>query len=126
MSLIRSNLMRKTLCATLACIVCLAWAGFAVSGDDDGRAIINKAIKAGGGEAKLAKFDSVIMKEKGTYYGMGEGLPYTSVIHMIRPDRFKMEIAGVFTICLDGDKGWMKSDKGVMDLPKEELEVQEI
>jgi hypothetical protein len=66
------------------------------------------------------------MKEKGTYYGMGEGLPYTSVVHMKRPDRFKMEIAGVFTICLDGDKGWMKSDKGVTDLPKEELETQQI
>src|SRR5437870_10054726 len=99
MSLIRSNIMRRVLCGSLACIACLAWAGFAVSGDDDGRAIITKALKAGGGEAKLAKFDSTIMKEKGTYYGMGDGLPYTSVIHMQRPDKFKMEIVGVFTMC---------------------------
>src|SRR5437763_7245664 len=125
MSLISSNLMRKTFCAILACIVCLAWAGFAVSGDDDGRAIINKAIKAGGGEAKLAKFDSVIMKEKGTYYGMGDGLPYTSVIHMKRPDHFKMEITGVFTLGLDGDKGWMKSDKGVMDMDKDQVALEQ-
>jgi hypothetical protein len=118
--------MRKlsVLCITFSLM--LTWACAAQPGDDDGRAIVNKAIMAGGGEAKLAKFESAIMKEKGTYYGMGDGLPYTSVIHMKRPDRFKMEIEGVFTLCLDGDKGWMKSDKGVTDMPKEEVEVQHL
>src|ERR1043166_5554028 len=126
MSLTRSNLMRKTLCATLAFTVCLTWAGFAVSGDDDARAIINKAIKAGGGEKKLAAFESTIMKEKGTYYGMGDGHAYTSVIHMKRPDKMKMEIVGVFTLCVDGEKGWTKSDKGVTDMGKDEIASQQI
>jgi len=119
--------MRKILCAFVACSLLLAWSGFGRSGEDKAaREIIDKAIMAGGGEAKLAKFESSIMKEKGTYYGMGDGLPYTSVVHMKRPDRFKMEIEGVFTLCLDGDKGWMKSDKGVTDMPKEEVEVQHL
>jgi hypothetical protein len=119
--------MRKILCGFVGCCVFLALAGFTRSGEDRAaREIIDKAILAGGGEAKLAKFESAIMKEKGTYYGMGDGLPYTSVVHMKRPDRFKMEVKGVFTICLDGDKGWMKSDKAVTDLPKEELEVQQL
>lgn len=114
--------MRKfvALCITLSLV------GAVRSGDDDGRAIVNKAIKAGGGEAKIAKFDSTIMKEKGTYYGMGDGLPYTSVVHMQRPDKFKMEIKGVFTLCVDGDKGWTKSDKGVEDMSKEQIEIQQI
>ncbi|MBI3821749.1 MAG: hypothetical protein HY289_03610 [Planctomycetes bacterium] len=114
--------MRKFLAISLV----LSWTGIALSGGDDGRAIISKAIKAGGGEAKLAKYDSTIMKEKGTYYGMGDGLPYTSVVHMQRPDKFKMEIKGVFTLCVDGDKGWTKSDKGVTDMPKDQLEIQHI
>jgi hypothetical protein len=118
--------MRKVSVFCITFSLLLTWAGAAQPGDDDGRAIVNKAIMAGGGEAKLAKFESAIMKERGTYYGMGDGLPYTSVIHMKRPDRFKMEIEGVFTVCLDGDKGWMKSDKGVTDMPKEEVEVQHL
>src|SRR5437867_2346141 len=105
----------------LAC-TCAAQSG----GEDDARAVINKAINAGGGEKKLAKYESTIMKEKGTYYGMGDGLPYTSVVHMKRPSQFKMEIEGVFTMCVDGDKGWMKNDKGVTDMPKEEMETQQI
>ena len=119
--------MRKILCGFVGCCVFLALAGFTRSGEDRAaREIIDKAILAGGGEAKLAKFESAIMKEKGTYYGMGKGLPYTSVVHMKRPDRFKMEVEGVFTLCLDGDKGWMKSDKAVTDMPKEELQVQQL
>lgn len=100
----------------------IAWSG----AEGDARTVINQAIKAGGGEANLAKFDSAVMKEKGTYYGMGDGLPYTSVIHMQRPDKFKMEIKDIFTLCVDGDKGWMKSNMGVTDLPKEEMELQRI
>ncbi len=118
--------MRRLFAICITFSLLLTCADIAVSGDDDGRAIINKAIQAGGGEKKLAKFDSTIMKEKGTYYGMGDGLPYTSVIHMKRPNQFKMEILGVFTLCVDGDKGWMKTDQGVTDMPKEELATQQI
>lgn len=118
--------MRKLLAIgiTLSCLFTLT--GAVHSGDaDEARALINKAIKAGGGEAKLAKFESAIMNEKGTYYGMGDAKPYTSVIYMKRPDRFKMEIVGFFALCLDGDKGWIMTDKGVVDLTKEQLEIEQ-
>jgi len=119
--------MRKSIASFVALSLLFAWTGVAQPGDDDAaRAIINKAIKAGGGEKNLARFESTIMKEKGTYYGMGEGLPYTSVIHMVRPDRFKMEVLDVFTLCLNGDKGWIKTGQDVMDMPKEEVEIQQI
>jgi hypothetical protein len=118
--------MRKLLAIGVVFSLLLTWAGIAQSGDDDGRAIINKAIKAGGGEKAIAKYDSTIMREKGTYYGMGDGLPYTSIVHMQRPDKFKMEIEGVFTLCVDGDKGWTKSPEGVKDMPKDDVAIQQI
>lgn len=119
--------MRKRIVGFFTLALLAVWTGAALSGDEDAaRAVIARAIKAGGGAEKLATFESAVMKEKGTYYGMGEGLPYTSVIHVQKPDRFKMEIAGVFTQCLDGDKGWMKSDKGVTDLPKDQVELEQI
>ena len=118
--------MRKLATSFLAFSFLFAWTAAALPGDDDeARAVVNKAIKAGGGETELAKYESAIMKEKGTYYGMGDGLPYTSLMHVKRPDRFKMEIVGIFTICVDGDKGWMKSGPTVTDMPKEELVIQQ-
>lgn len=96
-----------------------------LAGGDDARAVIDKAIAATGGEAKLARFNAATFKEKGTYYGMGDGLPYSSNFVMQMPDRFKMEIVGVFTLCLDGDKGWIEANGEVKDMPKEELEVQQ-
>src|SRR5437868_15187557 len=43
----------------------------------DARAIIDKAIKASRGEEILDKYKAETLKEKGTYYGMGNGIPYT-------------------------------------------------
>src|ERR1700678_4090811 len=91
--------------------------GLAVSasGADDAasaRAIIDKAIQAGGGEEKLAQFKSQTFRETGTYYGMGKGQPYTGVYALQCPGHFRMEIEGVFTMIVAGDKGWIKSAKG--------------
>jgi outer membrane lipoprotein-sorting protein len=89
--------------------------------DDDPKAIINKSIKAIGGEEKMAKFKAQTFKEKGTYYGMGAGQPYTGNYAVQFPDKFKMEIEGVFTIVLNGDKGWMNGQ----ELTKEQLAEQQ-
>ena len=119
--------MRKTLGILVVGTLLLAWSGIAQSGgDDDARGIVDKAIKAMGGEKALAKHQAATWTEKGTYYGMGDGLPFTAKYSMQLPNKFKMEIEGVFTLCLEGDKGWMKSDKGVTDMPKEEVEVQHL
>ena len=117
--------MRCTVNTLAIGVLILTLAGPAFSGGDDGRAIVNKAINAGGGEAALARYESVIMKEKGTYYGMGDGLPYTSVIHLKRSDQSKMEIVGIFTMVINGDKGWTKSDQGVTDMTKEQLDIEQ-
>jgi hypothetical protein len=59
-------------------------------------------------------------KEKGTFYGMGDGVPYAGTYAIQFPGQFKMEIENVFTIVLDGDKGWFKAGDA-MDLSKEQL-----
>lgn len=92
---------------------------------DKALAVVDKAIKALGGEANLAKFKAQTWKEKGTYFGMGEGLPYTGVYAMQFPDKFKMEIEGVFMIVLDGDKGWIKANGEVKEMTKEQLAEQQ-
>jgi hypothetical protein len=91
---------------------------------NDGRAIVEKAIKAAGGEANLAKHNSVTTKQKGTYYGMGDGLPYTAVSMEQWPDKTRMEVEGVFTVVFNGDKGWTHSNGETTEMGKDEVALQ--
>jgi hypothetical protein len=103
----------------------LAWSGLAWSGEEaDAKAIVAKAIKAMGGEANLAKHKAATWTEKGTYYGMGNGLPFTGKYAMRAPDHFRMEIEGVFIIVLAGDKGWIHSGGETKAMTDEQLAVQ--
>ncbi len=112
--------MRKT----IGILVFLGFVGVVHSGDDDAIAIVNKAIKASGGEANLAKFDTMSWKEKGTYYGMGVGLPYIGNFAISNQDKFRMEIEGVFTLVVSGDKGWISSMGEVKEMAAEHLAEQ--
>ena len=98
----------------------------AASADDqaDARKIVDKAIKATGGEEKLAKLKAQIVKDTGTYYGQGAGLPYTGIYSFQYPNQFRMEIADVFTIVVNGDKGWMKANGETAELDAEKIKVQ--
>jgi hypothetical protein len=97
----------------------------AAGADDAARAIVDRAIKAGGGEAKLAQFDTMTWKEKGVYYGMGDGVPYTASLAVQWPGKMRMEVEGVFIIVLDGDKGWLKAgNSDTTDLDKERMAEQ--
>ncbi len=76
---------------------------------DPARAVIDKAIKAMGGEEKLAKFKNHTWKNKGNWYGMGDGVPYTASYAVAWPDKFRFEVEGGFmTYVIDGDKGWVQ------------------
>src|SRR2546427_242862 len=101
--------MRRVISTLAIGSLLLTLSGPVFSGGDDGRAIVTRAIQAAGGEAKLAKFQAFTWKEKGTYYGMGEGLPYTGVYAINRPSQFRMEIEGVFIVVVNGDKGWVQA-----------------
>jgi hypothetical protein len=117
--------MRKTMGALLAGILVLGGGSLIRSGEDtDGRALVDKAIKAVGGADKLATHKSATFKGKGTYYGMGDGLPYMGKYAYTWPDKFRMDIEGVFTIVLNGDKGWIKEGGETKDMTKEQLAQQ--
>jgi len=117
--------MRRFLCTAIALSVLLSWTGSAHSGGDDGRAIVAKSVEVCGGAAKLNKFHACTFTEKGTYYGLGEGLPYTGKYAVHRPSQFKMEIEGVFTMCVNGDTGWTSAAGMVKDMTKEELAAEQ-
>jgi hypothetical protein len=91
----------------------------------DAKAVVDKAIKAHGGEEKLSKFKGETWTGKGTYYGMGDGLPFTGHFALQWPDRFRMEIEGAFIAVVDGDKGWTKMGNGdAKDMNKDEMAFQ--
>jgi hypothetical protein len=96
---------------------------------DDARALVLTAIKAVGGEGRLAKHNSVTIKQKGTYYGLGDGdgLPFTAVSSYDGPDKFRMEMdLEVFNnfFVLNGDKGWNRSGDETRELTKDELTLE--
>jgi hypothetical protein len=116
---------RTSLSIAAAGLLVLAWSGTARTGEtDEARALVTKAIKAMGGETALAKHKAATWKETGTYYGMGDGLPFAGRYAMEFPDKFRMEIEGVFTIVYAGDKGWTIAGGETKEMTKEQLAAQ--
>src|SRR5688572_20657703 len=85
-----------------------------VTDKDDARAIIEKAIKAQGGEEKLAPFKAGRWKGKGTMTMQGRTIPVTMELVYELPDKYKsnmqFEVQGrkieVLQV-MEGEKGWM-------------------
>jgi hypothetical protein len=88
---------------------------------DQARAVVDKAIKAAGGEERLAKFKSQTWANKGNWFGMGDGLPYTANYAVSWPDKYRFEVEGFMTYVLDGDKGWIQMMGETREMTKEEL-----
>lgn len=103
---------------------CFAFAAPATAADPSPEEIIDAAIKATGGADAIAKQKRMTWAESGTYYGQGTAQPYSSKYAYQFPDKFRMEITGVFTIVVDGDKGWISSMGSVMELDDEQLAEQ--
>jgi hypothetical protein len=55
---------------------------------------------------------------------MGNGQPYTGKYAAQWPGQFRMEIVDVFTVVLDGDKGWIKSMGEIKEMSKEQIAAQ--
>jgi hypothetical protein len=104
-------------------------AGGAVWADDqaDMKKLVAQAIKAAGGEAKLAKQRAATMKFKGKIYFMGEAA-YTAETSVQYPNLSKVEVSieinGMpFTvvIVINKDKGWIKEGDKTMAMDKDRL-----
>ncbi len=116
--------MRKSIVVAILASILLTGVHIAFAGEDDARTLINKSIDAIGGEKAAIKHNAVTFTDKGTYYGMGEGLPYSGKYAIQMPGQLRMEIEGVFIIVLDGDKGWVSAGGEVKAMEKEALATQ--
>lgn len=94
----------------------------------DARAIVEKAVKAHGGQDKLDKLTAHTTKFKGDFHGMGQAIPMTGEVVTQGAARQKIDVeveAGGqkfrFTIVVDGDKGWTRMGDETKELDKDAL-----
>jgi len=121
----------KILAATTALVLCLLL-GRAARADDasDAKTIIDKAIKAMGGAAKLAKYPAIQRKGKGTHHddNADTDFTYTSILQGLDKVRLELEAAvsgSPFKAILvyNGDQGWINGNGESNELPKEGVSV---
>jgi hypothetical protein len=101
----------------------------AASADDGADAIINKGIKAIGGEARLAKARATTSKIKGTFISGDNASEFKVEQTTDGLDRMRSIFKGdggghkfTTTTVIDGDKGWRKEgEMEVMELEGEQL-----
>ena len=96
--------------------------------DDGAPAILDKAIKALGGEEALGKFKASSMKGKGTINVMGNDNPFSVVVTMKGLDHSRQEIEAEFggmkikfMSILAGNKGWRSFAGMTMELEGDAL-----
>src|ERR1700730_4074181 len=110
--------MLKTLFGSLA--ICLMLADVIPARADDrgeANAVLDKAIRAAGGEANLARFQGFIMKGKGTYHEADRDIQVTFEFFFQGPDQYRSITETKFdrgksrvVQVVNGDKGWTKVD----------------
>ena len=103
----------------------------AQEGQNEARAIVEKAIKAHGGEAHLTKRTAATLKTKGRIEIMG-GFDFTQEMRYQLPDKFRddleFEIMGVqirSTTIYNGGKATLQVNDKKVDLPKLADEIKE-
>jgi hypothetical protein len=116
----------RSIVSVVACGVLALAAAKAARADDqaDLRKVIDKAMKAMGGEEKLGKYKAHTWKGKGKYYGMGDGVDYTASGSIQFPDQYRLEIENVFTLVLNKGKGWVVANGQTTEMDKDQLEEQ--
>jgi outer membrane lipoprotein-sorting protein len=108
----------------------LAAAGAARADDKaDARAVIDKAVKAMGGEEKLADMKAITFKAKGKFYGMGDAIEYTGDWDVQPPDKLRFQLdfdangmKFTFVTVFDGKQGWVKINDQVTEMDKDAVE----
>ena len=91
-------------------------------------AIIDRALEAHGGAAKLAKCNAHVLKGTGKFFALGDPLDYTLDIVSQADKQFRLgvdlSIMGQnlkIIVVIQGEKGWDKLNDGVMEMAADEL-----
>jgi hypothetical protein len=99
------------------------------SGEEkDLRATIVRAIRAKGGDDNEGKYTGLTLKGTGTFYGLGEGIPFTGAWHFQGHSQSRgtleikvMDQTLTLTQVVSGDKGWVKFNDEVKTMSPDEL-----
>jgi hypothetical protein len=115
--------MKRFLGATLLTTLLSSVNGSVRADEKDTKAIIDKAIKALGGEEKLGKVTAMSWKSKGTVTVNGEDNEFSTQSTLQGLDHYRSEFSGVFggnevkgVTVLNGDKGWRKFGDNDMEM----------
>lgn len=119
--------MKRPLEALLAAAVVLA-CGPARADEQEAKAVIDKAIKAMGGEEKLAKIKAYSSKATGTVTFNGNEIPFTGETTLQGIERFRSEFEGEAdgnkfkgVTVVNGNKGWRKFGDEAMEIDSDAL-----
>jgi hypothetical protein len=121
--------MRRILILSLsACAILVSTTRARADEAADAKALVEKAIKAYGGEDKLSKVKALTSKAKGTYYGTGDAIAFTQSTSLQFPDKTRVEVKGEvngekFTLIevFNGDKAWESKKGNTEELTKDGL-----
>ncbi len=113
-----------------ALVVGLLSAGLLRAADNaDPMAVIDKAIQATGGTAKLAKYHGNLVKMKGQFHGMGTPIDFTGEMTTQTPNKMRfaldMEVMGskfTFLQIFNGKEGWISLNGTVTEMDKDAAE----
>jgi hypothetical protein len=115
--------MRRFPGAVLTAIFMTALGSPSGSADEGPSAVLEKAIKALGGEEKLTKFGTATWKAKGKITFNDNESEFTSEATVQGLDHYRSEFDGEFggnsvhgTTVLNGDKGWRKFGDNLMEM----------
>jgi outer membrane lipoprotein-sorting protein len=120
--------MKRFLGAVLAVSLVGVLTGLSRADDKDATPILDKAIKALGGEEKLSKIKAYSVKTKGTITFGGNDNEFTAKAIHEGLDKFRSEFEGNFggndvkgVTVLAGDKGWRKFGDMDMEIEGDQL-----
>jgi hypothetical protein len=120
--------MKLLTCSVLAAVVALGTAATARADEAETRAVFNKAIKALGGEAKLAKAATFSQKTKGKFSFGGNESEFTSETIVQGLARYHSTFEGEFggnkvkgVTVLNGEEGWRKFGDNKMNIDKDAM-----
>jgi hypothetical protein len=120
--------MKRFLGAMLVAVLMSGASGSIRADEKDTKAIIDKAIKALGGEEKLGKVSAMSWKSKGTVTINGEDNEFNTQSTLQGLDHYRSEFSGQFggnevkgVTVLNGDKGWRKFGDNDMEMDADGL-----
>ena len=118
----------RTLFRTTLALTVLTFAGIGAKADD-AKAVIEKAVKAQGGEDNLKKFPAARVKAKGSMELMGVEIEFALDSSVQNPDKFRndinLEVMGqkiTIVQVYDGKKGWQSMLGQSMEVEGDQLE----